>query len=263
VPALGQNARGQGAREAVRPKKTADLLADRIRRQIVDGDLREGDWLPTEAELIEQYGVSRPTLREAIRLLEAESLVRVRRGPPGGAQVSIPGPTAAAPLFGLVLTMAGTTLGDVYDARLTIEPAAARRLAERGSDADHDAFAAEIDRVATSTEARLLFGAATVDLHRRLVELAGNQTLATVITMLGTITSRHVEAAYRESPRSPEEIAADNRRAVRSYRRLLTHLRERDGDAAEQHWFNHMRAVRERLTRDTGLSDRHVVDLLT
>jgi DNA-binding FadR family transcriptional regulator len=243
--------------------RAADLLAERIRHQIATGELREGDWLPTEAELIERYGVSRPTLREAIRLLEADSLIRVRQGRPGGAQVSIPGPAAAAPLFGLVLTMTGTTLADVYEARLTIEPAAARRLAGQGTEADHDALAAEIDRVATSTGTTLPFGAATVAFHRRLVELAGNQTLATIITMLGTITSRHVEAAYRESPRSTDETATDNRRAVRSYRRLLTLVRARDGEGAERHWAAHMRAARDAMTRDTGLNDRQVIELLS
>lgn len=77
----------------VRPLKMSDQVAGQIRRMIARGELVDGDWLPTEAELIERFGVSRPTLREAFRLLEGDSLVTIRRGPPGGARVTLPGPT--------------------------------------------------------------------------------------------------------------------------------------------------------------------------
>ena len=64
---------------AIRAPKTAELIGARLRGQIVRGELRPGSRLPPEAELQEQFGVSRPTLREAFRILEAESLLTVRR----------------------------------------------------------------------------------------------------------------------------------------------------------------------------------------
>ena len=76
----------------VRPQKMADMVAGRIRQMIARGEITDGEWLPTEPELMEQFGVSRPTLREAFRLLESDSLVTIRRGPPGGARVTVPGP---------------------------------------------------------------------------------------------------------------------------------------------------------------------------
>jgi DNA-binding FadR family transcriptional regulator len=251
-----------GEQDHVRPKKMADLVADRIRQQIVRGQLNEGDWLPTEPELMERFGVSRPTLREAFRLLEADSLVRVRRGPPGGARVSIPGPEAAAPIFGLLLTLSGTTLSDVYDARTVIEPPAARILAESGSDADHDAIEAEADRVAAAFAASAPFGPVTVRFHQRLVELAGNRTLTTVIVMLGEIMSRHVAIAYNESPSSMADIEERHERALRSYRRLVALVRNRDGEAAERHWAEHMRAARVHLLQNAETAQRQVIDLL-
>ena len=72
-----------GCHQRVRPLKMSDQVAAQIRRMIARGELVDGDWLPTEAELIRQFGVSRPTLREAFRLLEGDSLVTIRRGPPG------------------------------------------------------------------------------------------------------------------------------------------------------------------------------------
>jgi DNA-binding GntR family transcriptional regulator len=63
----------------LRVPKAAELLAARIRGQIIRSELKEGDALPAESELMETFGVSRPTLREAIRVLEMESLLRMRR----------------------------------------------------------------------------------------------------------------------------------------------------------------------------------------
>src|SRR3546814_1841939 len=75
------------AMSPVRIPKAAEIIAQAIRRRIVLGDLVEGDLLPTEADLMTQFDVSRPTLREAIRLLEAEGLVRVLRGAKGGVRI--------------------------------------------------------------------------------------------------------------------------------------------------------------------------------
>ena len=81
----------------VRPLKMADMVAGRIRQMIARGELTDGEWLPTEPELMEQFGVSRPTLREAFRLLESDSLVAVRRGPPGVPVTTCPAPRPPPP----------------------------------------------------------------------------------------------------------------------------------------------------------------------
>lgn len=243
----------------VRPRKMADIVAARIRTMIGRGELREGDWLPTEPELMARFGVSRPTLREAFRLLEAQTLIEIRRGPPGGARVCTPGPDAAAPIFGLLLTMAGTTLRDVYDARMLIEPASARRLAEAGNQAASDDLAAEIDRAEAAVNSREAFTAASVRVHQRLVELAGNTTLALFVGTIGEIMSRHTAAVFRES-RSPDaDMARKNARAVRSYRKLVELIRAGDGPGAEELWTRHMASARPHLLRD---ADREVVDIL-
>ncbi|MWA02388.1 FCD domain-containing protein [Actinomadura sp. LD22] len=244
----------------LRPKKMADLVADRIRKQIVRGELRDGDWLPTEPELIERFGVSRPTLREAFRLLEADSLVRVRRGPPGGARVSVPGPEAAAPIFSLLLALQETTVEDVYAARMVIEPPAARLLAEEGSDAGHDALAAELEKVEAAVGGP--FGAATVRFHKRIVELSGNRTLSTMVTLLGEIMSRQIAAAYDETPRQGAALQEGNRLALRSYKRLVELVRRRDGAGAERHWAAHMRRAQEHLFEDPGAGRRQIIDIL-
>src|ERR1051325_7943592 len=109
--------------------KVAQLIADELLSQIIRGVLPEGASLPSEASLMEQFGVSRPTLREAFRVLEAESLITVRRGAHGGARVSAPDADVAARFAGLILEYRGATLGDIYRAAAVIEPPCARPLA--------------------------------------------------------------------------------------------------------------------------------------
>jgi GntR family transcriptional regulator, transcriptional repressor for pyruvate dehydrogenase complex len=95
--------------QLVRAPKTSELIAARLRRQIVRGAVRPGEKLPPETELMEQFGVSRPTIREAFRILETERLIVVRPGSRGGAQVVAPDPAVAARYVGLLLQLQGAT----------------------------------------------------------------------------------------------------------------------------------------------------------
>src|SRR5215203_4458789 len=120
----------------LRAPKTAELIASHLRRRIVKCELQPGQTLPAEVYLMEQFAVSRPTLREAFRILEAESLIGVRRGSRGGAQVLTPDPRVAARHVGLLLQLQGTTVQDVYEARIVTEPVCAAMFAARSKPED-------------------------------------------------------------------------------------------------------------------------------
>src|ERR1700732_1028978 len=113
----------------VRVPKMAELVAGDLRRQIVRGELVESDALPSESALMERFGVSRQTLREAFRVLESESLISVRRGAHGGARVHLPNADVAARHTALVLEHRGVSMQDVYVARGVIEPGCVAMLA--------------------------------------------------------------------------------------------------------------------------------------
>src|SRR5438105_3959489 len=121
-----------GMRDDAQPfrvPKTAELMARDLRSKIVRGELKDGDTLPAEGELVERYSVSRPTLREALRILESEGLLTVTRGSRGGPRIHPPDPRLAARHFGLVLQNCGTTLADIFGARLLIEPSCVHLVA--------------------------------------------------------------------------------------------------------------------------------------
>lgn len=107
----------------------AEHIAEQLRAQIVRRDLTDGDYLPVEGELSEYFDTSRPTMREAFRILEVEGLLDIRRGGRFGPRVCAPDPTVTARSLGLLLQYQDVDLSDVYDAFLDLVPAGARRLA--------------------------------------------------------------------------------------------------------------------------------------
>ena len=103
---------------------------------------------------MEQFGVSRPTLREAFRILEAETLISVRRGSRGGARVVAPDASVAARYVGLLLQMQGATINDVYEARMISEPPCARLLALRRTDEDLEKLTGVVDELKAEVAAK-------------------------------------------------------------------------------------------------------------
>ncbi|SEH68387.1 DNA-binding transcriptional regulator, FadR family [Mycolicibacterium rutilum] len=238
----------QTAPGAVRSPKTAELVARTLRRMVVEGQLQDGDFLPHEAELIAHFGVSRPTLREAVRVLESERLVEVRRGSRTGAKVCVPGPEIVARPAALLLALSGTTLADVMTARTAIEPPAAKMLAEDGTVEAHDELRRLVEAVPAAWEAGNL-AAASAQLHRRMVELSGNATLGIIAGMLHEIGERHTAAAI--SGATPDNTVAKTEytKLHKSYVRLADLVESRKGEAAETHWRRHMVAASAAMLR--------------
>src|SRR5262249_41992893 len=153
-----------------RPREKPQQIADELRALIVAGKLSEGDSLGHEPDLVERFGVSRPSLREALRILEAEGLVTVVRGVRGGAVAHEPDGRMTARTAALLLQARNVPLADVFQARSMIEPIAAKTLASaRGRRAAIKELRALIDEEETSIEDPEKFGDANAAFHERLV----------------------------------------------------------------------------------------------
>jgi DNA-binding FadR family transcriptional regulator len=159
-------------RDEGRLREKPQQIADELRAMIVSGTLSEGDSLGREPELVERFGVSRPSLREALRILEAENLITVVRGAHGGVIVHEPDERMTARTVSLVLRARNVSLADVFEARSLLEPLAARAIA---SDRNRRAAVAElrglIDREEDSIEDPERFAVANAAFHEQLVSL--------------------------------------------------------------------------------------------
>lgn len=219
----------------VRVPKAAEVIADTLRARIAQGDLRAGDMLPGEAELIKQFGVSRPTLREALRILEAQALITVARGAHGGARVQLPNSRLAARHVALLLQVQGATLADVYEARLLLEPSAARLAAERGG----KPAAATLREVIRAEEAAIedadAFSLAAIRFQETLVEVSGNRTLALLTVMLRDLVEMQRRAGVARNDAYADRLSA-RREVIDAHRRLTELIAAGHGTKAEAHW---------------------------
>ncbi|MEY2569952.1 MAG: hypothetical protein QOE63_302 [Acidimicrobiaceae bacterium] len=176
---------------APRPQKMAEHIAEQLRGQIVRRELADGDYLPVEADLCEFFQTSRPTMREAFRILEAEGLLDIRRGGRFGPQVCAPSPSVTARSLGLLLQYQDVDLSAVYDAFLDIVPTGARRLAEHHTAKD----IARLREQRARCEAAVDDGAAFVDESTEfsllIVELSGNPVLAVLSRLLAEVVRAH------------------------------------------------------------------------
>ncbi len=174
-------------------RRLAEQVADQLRRRILLGELADGSILPKEDELLLEFPVSKPSLREAMRILEAEGLLRVRRGKLGGAVVRRPDAANVAYTIGLVLGSQDVSLADVGGALRQVEPACAALCAQR---ADRDStvvpvlrqlHAEAVDAADDLTQAI----SASRRYHEALVALCGNQTMIILAGALETLWSAH------------------------------------------------------------------------
>ena len=222
----------------VRVPKAGELVASQLRRQIVLGELKEGDQLPSESVLMEEFGVSRPTLREAFRILEAEGAITVRRGGRGGARVQAPDTDVAARHVGLLLQYRGALLSDVYEVRAVLEPAAARMAAKRRTSGELARLQEVLDRHRASIDDPAGAIAADSEFHQLIVEMSGNETLQVLAAMVSHIIVEG-DRSYAESHdwQTEQELA---KIALRAHTRLLELIHKRSGDEAQELWKKHL-----------------------
>src|ERR1700693_2025651 len=122
---------GLEVRRRLSARRTAEIIADELRRQIIEGELSDGDLLPRQEVLVEQCNVTLVSLREPLRILETEGLLSVRRGNRGGAVVHAPAKASAAYMLGLLLQSDYVPLVDLGTALQELEPMCAALAARR------------------------------------------------------------------------------------------------------------------------------------
>lgn len=244
----------------LRVPKTAEIVADSIRKRIIQGELKEGDSLPPEAQLIETFSISRPTLREAFRILEAERLINVVRGSRSGARVHQPRVESVSRYASFVLQASGITVADIYEARLAIEPYAVRQLAQKRPKKGIERMRAEVDRLNVLVDegryTEFIIGVA--EFHRLMVEVAGNETLHFLTRVLQEVIEQFQVRHLSMYPRDAGEQKKNSLAGVRSFHKLIALIEAGDAAEAEEHWRLHLTNANR-----TWAIDRTLLEVLT
>lgn len=230
-------------RKARKLPKGAELLADELRGRIMSGGLKPGDFLTSEPDLIEESGFSRGIVREALRLLEAEGLIRIRRGPRGGIEVAAPDLSQISRTMSLLFTVDQTPLSDFFAFRLLVEPYAARTAA-----LNQDASVRH--RLSGFVDLDNLDPVRAADFHHELGECAGNEILRVVLGALHQVLDRHIRI---------EAIGEDDVAAVQKvHAKIAEAILAGDPDAAERLMRKHIEAF-QALTATQGRLDAPIV----
>jgi DNA-binding FadR family transcriptional regulator len=223
----------------VRVPKMAELVAQNVRRRIVRGELLEGTRLPAESDLMQEYGVSRPTLREAIRVLEAEQLISVRRGSREGAIVRAPTAVGAATLAGLVLERRGTTFSDVYEARTAFESGVAGFAAKRRTPDDVERLRRAVKEESEADDP-MKVAALQVTFHELLAEISRNETAKLVVELLQRVVGEANRLQVNRLAGSEGQVDAA-RLGTSAHRRVISFIEAGDVEGAQECWQKHLR----------------------
>jgi GntR family transcriptional repressor for pyruvate dehydrogenase complex len=217
--------------------RLAEMVADALRDRIINGLLKDGDGLPRQEDLLAEFNVSRPSLREALRILESEGLITVRRGNMGGAVVHAPRVGNAAYSVGLVLQSKGVPMTDLRDAIKSIEPVCAGLCAARAD--RHETvlpvLRAVHEEVESAIDDEVGFTVASRRFHEQLVAVCGNETLILVVGALESLWSSREEAWARDASLTGEFPDRRQRMSgVRAHERILRSIEDGDVDRVQQ-----------------------------
>jgi GntR family transcriptional regulator, transcriptional repressor for pyruvate dehydrogenase complex len=193
----------------------ASKLAETVAKQIVDDifaqGLRPGAKLPGEREMLERFGISRGTLREALRILEAHGLLIIRSGPRGGPMIAHMTARDFNKACSLHFKAAGITIQQLWEARLGIEPTLARLATENLDDANRSELASLLESAQKNNSIDELaeyirLGSAV---HRAIAAASGSPILSLFAQSLGEMTA-NMESRSVFPPSEHERVNADH-----------------------------------------------------
>ena len=216
--------------DTIKQPKAAQRVAERVRSAIRAGELRDGDRLPPERQLIEQFGYSRAIVREALRMLEDEGLITLHAGRNGGAIIRHPGAERLMNAFDMLLRLQQTSQEDFYEARRLLEPLLIRLAIERATDEDIAALRSCLEPPTESSSQH------TRRFHRTLSEAAHNNVLAVIINLVMELCLRRTRTGEFEPTHLVEVHAAiidaiEARDVETATRRTLEHLQHSEDQA--------------------------------
>ena len=232
-------------------------VAEAIKQWVMEEGWQPGHRLPHEAALMARFAMAKSTIREAIRLLEAQGLVSSRTGPGGGVFVNRVSEGRAVALLSNHFYFEDLTIDDIYQIRRALEPELAASLAGRLTEAQLAALETAIADSAPPMDDEAARHAASLRFHAMLAGMSGNGLLRFVIRFLAEMLGEVTVARGLHDRTDPALWQA----GLDHQRRLVAALRAGEAEAARQIMADHM-AIAHRLmrTREAQLRRRLLRD---
>ena len=220
--------------------RSSEVLASQLRAHILDGSIGDSAPLPAERDLVIQTGLSRGSVREALRILQTEGLVTTRPGRLGGSVARRPGDDALAKYIGLFVQGRGISLWSLLQVREALEPSIAALAAANRTKED----LAELVAISTRLEGAFAnvpaYLAENVNWHVAVASATHNELLRAFITAISSLllTASAIKNFATEDVRSV---------VIKAHRRILQAIVERDAEAASRRMARHLAALTKQM----------------
>lgn len=218
--------------QPARPRRAFDEIIAQVRDMVRKGDLVTGDRLPAERALAEQFAVSRNTVREALRMLEISGLIKLRRGAAGGAFIAEADPSKVAASMSDMIELSQFSLTDLTEARGWLEGMVARIACDRADENALERLDANVAEVVRLTDAGDWEKKAhvNVEFHNLLAEATGNPVM---VSLMQGVMEVMLKIVLTMGPTEDDVV-------IRSRKRFMKHLHNRDADAAVNEMQRHL-----------------------
>ncbi len=226
----------------VKQGKRHQLIGHEIRKAIIDGTMRPGDRLPAERELSATFRASRIVVREALKGLEASGLVVIKPG--SGVFVTNASSKTMSDSLYSILRMQNTSINELTEARLIIEPNIARIAAERATEADFQRLEANIREARRVSNGKIPSTAKNIDFHSNLAEMTHNAVI--ILTMKSLLEV--LDAMFLDFSGNVTHRLRISRRSLNQHVKILKALRERDPEKVYRLMFDHIVEIQGGLT---------------
>lgn len=236
-----------------RQVRIAETIAAELRERILNGSLDQG-MLPKQDELIAMFGVSGPSLREALRILEVEGLITVRRGKAGGAEIHRPNGSSAAYAVGLTLQGERSSVNDLAEAIRLFEPRCAAIAAELESrDALMEKLEDNLKRTADSLGDGPAFTRLSREFHEHIVDAVPNAAIRLLARSLESVWSAQEETWATEAQRVGGYPAIERQQAaLDAHRKIANNISQGNSTAVERAARKHLTAAQESVLKEFG-----------
>lgn len=226
--------------EPVKQDRNFEVVVQRVRDKLLEGELRPGDKLPPERELAKQLNVSRNVVREALRILENAGLVTTRKGAHGGAFISPGSPTQMTQVLGDLILLNAIKLDDLFEARTMLLEMILERIGQMDHAPDLDALEQNIEetRVAVNAGDSVRRVVVARNFYHLIAEMTGNSALVFTVDAQTELVQTFLR--FRVADMEPEQL-------VQSRLTFLSMLRDGKFDDAKVELRQHMDRVHRSL----------------
>ncbi len=242
APKTANSTQAAGMFSPVSVGRVSQVIVDQIKALIRDGRLQPGDRLPSERELCQRFGVSRVTVREALRVLEATGLLTIRVGAHGGAFLTSPSAERLSEGLADLISVSTLTAANVTEARIIVELGILPLAVERATDDDIAALFEMVDEAERALKAGAYDVEMSAAFHIRVAQCTHNPAIAMLVQSFHGPLLMSLAEAHQSAPM--------NSRGIDEHRKLSQAIKDRDLAAAREIATTHLDRTARRVRGD-------------